>query len=290
MSSQSSGPAAPQQQWDVDAVVIDLDGTLYRGTSAWFAAYVEATAVAADVDPATLRREVTGIIDGQRVLRIGDFYDPVPGVVVHASGWRPISAWTWDGEPTDLPDGIRPDKPLPWDTPLVYVGDAFQAFTAASAHLGVALQARREAFAGIRQRMINEEGTTEPTVSTTALERTFSRARLRVLASNTAAELGQGLVARLESAKFFDEVRFGARKPAGLVELLEEVCARAECPPERVLCVGDSYWNDVWPAVVAGCQAVWVDTHDTGAHDAPARVRSLAELCPEPDPTTAQEE
>jgi FMN phosphatase YigB (HAD superfamily) len=265
----------------VDALVVDLDGTLYAGTDVWFEAYASEVAGRGDVDAEVVRREVEAVLGGHRALRLGDFYDSERKVVVRADDWHPSHALTWDGATADLPGELDGERPLQWATRLLYVGDAFQAFGAVAAHLGVAGSDRDAAFAAIRRRMLEDHTTTAPTVGAADLARAYPHASLRVLATNTPAELSADLVARLGMAAFFDEVRYGAKKPQGLVALLEEVIARVGCEPHRVLCIGDSYWNDVLPALAAGCRAVWVDTHDSGAHEGVPRVVTLADLCAE---------
>lgn len=270
-----TGPPA----WrEVDAVVFDLDGTLYETTPAWFGVYAEEVAGRARIDAAALEREVRAVLAGERPLRLGDFYDPDADLVVRTRAWQPDTAVTWYGTPAPLPSAVRRDEPLPWTTGLVYVGDAFQAFAAAAAHAGAGPAARAEAFVAVRRQMIADERTFAPAATAAALERAFGHAELRALATNTPEDLGRGLVDRLDASSFFTEVRFGVGKPAGLVGLLDEIAQRVAAPPERILCVGDSYWNDVLPALAAGCQAVWVDPHASGAHDGVPRVGSLREL------------
>jgi putative hydrolase of the HAD superfamily len=74
--------------------------------------------------------------------------------------------------------------------------------------------------------------------------------------------------------------QFGVAKPD--VQIFHAAAAQLNLPLEAVLHVGDDATTDVWGAVNAGMQAVWVNTHNQAwphAVPQPLTVGHLADLC-----------
>ncbi len=261
----------------VRVLIFDLDGTLYQGEG-FLPRYYDELAVHAGLPREVVERETERILRGEHVLRLGAFYDPVTDRVLHAPSWRIERVLTWEGGRVDDP---RHGGDVSLDDDLVYVGDAWQAVLALAAHHQVSAADRDRAFQAVRQ-AIND--TVEAFLDTSALESVLDevdRFDHRFVMTNTPEHLGQALVEVLGLPARFDGVRYGANKPRGLVRWLEELAVELDVTPQEILCIGDNYFNDILPAIRAGCRTIWIHPFaDIPHHGSELRVGGLAEIAP----------
>lgn len=69
------------------------------------------------------------------------------------------------------------------------------------------------------------------------------------LASNSPEEYVKGYLDRLDLNRYFNYVRFSARKPEGLIDFVFSISKETEAADLKVLSVGDHYVNDIEPAL-----------------------------------------
>jgi FMN phosphatase YigB (HAD superfamily) len=101
----------------------------------------------------------------------------------------------------------------------------------------------------------------------------------RLLFTNAPPDGLPGTLDRLGLTGVLDEVRTGARKPAGFGPLLDELLA--DRPPAAVLSVGDHHVNDIAVPLARGCATAHLDRF--GDHPGPAHLRAarFEQLYPE---------
>ena len=258
-------------------VIFDLDGTLYQG-EAFLPRYLDEVGHHTGVDVEVARVQLEAILAGEHPVTLGAFYDPDADRLLHAPAWRITGAADWHGEPVDDP---RIGRNVGYHDGLIYLGDAWQVVRAVAAHLGAPADGVKAAFRAVR-RAIN--AASDELLDTSALALVLAelhRFEHRLLMTNTPEELGRELVDTLGLSGHVDGVRFGARKPAGLETWIDELTVELAVEPDRILCVGDNYFNDVLPAVRCGCRAIWLDPYGQAPHEGPeVRVQGLFEVAP----------
>jgi len=129
-----------------------------------------------------------------------------------------------------------------------------------------------EVFFSYRHQVTLYEGVAE------ALQRLSSKYALIALSNGNADVFKTDAAAHFKAAVSAREV--GVAKPD--VRIFHAAALQAEVAPEEVLHVGDDMTADVFGALQAGMQAVWVNRDGQAwAHDGPQplSVRHLSELC-----------
>ncbi|HEY1573831.1 MAG TPA: HAD family hydrolase [Pseudonocardiaceae bacterium] len=204
------------------ALLVDLDGTLYRGDGAVlaYADHVAATLPPADAD--RFRAALTDHLTG------------AAAIVTATDGWEAVQAL--------------------------------------ARRLDVGQPVLDRAFLVSRQALTDPVCPIEtPPDLVPALRRLRPTTRL-VLATNSPADWLTALLARLAAADVFDQVITGARKPAGMPDILAGLAASvgATDRPWRVFSVGDHWRNDIEPARAFGATTGYIDRF--GRNDGPADV------------------
>ncbi len=259
----------------VRVVIFDLDGTLYQG-EAFVPRYLELIGQHTGIDVEVARVELDAILAGEHPVPLGVFYDPDVDRVLHAPAWRIVGAADWHGEPVDDP---RIGRNVGYRDGLIYLGDAWQVVRVVAAHLGAPADGVKAAFHAVREAINTASDQLLDTSALASVLAELHRFEHRLLMTNTPEALGRALVDALGLAEHFDGVRFGARKPAGLEQWLDELTAELAVDADQILCVGDNYFNDVLPAVRSGCRAIWLDPYGQAPHEGPeVAVRGLADV------------
>ena len=246
-------------------VIFDLDGTLYQG-EAFLPRYLELIGHHTGVDVEVARAELESILAGEHSVTMGDFYDPDADRLLHAPAWRIVGATDWQG---DALDDSRIGRNVGYHDGLIYLGDAWQVVRAVAAHLGASSDGVKAAFHAVREAINTASDQLLDTSALAPVLAELHRFEHRLLMTNTPESLGRELVESLGLVAWFDGIRFGARKPAGLEQWLDELTAELAVDPDQVLCVGDNYFNDVLPAVRSGCRAIWLDPYGQAPHEGP---------------------
>lgn len=270
-------PDTPRITDGVHIAIFDLDGTLYQGDG-FVPRYLEELHQRGSTSSGTLRGELDAILAGSHPLELGDFYAPGDDVILRAPDFTVEAAFRWDGTPVDHE---RVGTPIRYGDDVVYAGDAWQVVRALACHFQVASGLQDEAFAAVRH-AINEA--TSDLLDTTDLAPVLAevpRFPVRYVMTNTPEHLGRQLVHTLGLPAHFDGIHFGANKPAGLESWLAELTRIHDVTADAVLCIGDNYFNDILPAVRAGCRSIWVDPFGRAPHRGPeVRVSGLADVAP----------
>jgi FMN phosphatase YigB (HAD superfamily) len=259
----------------VRVAIFDLDGTLYQGDG-FLPRYLEELHDVGAPAPSRLGAELDAILDGEHTLQLGNFYDPASDRIIVAPAWQVELVSTWDGEPvTDERVGDH----LAYDHDLVYVGDAWQAVRALAVHHGVERSARERAFQEVRQAINSASHELIDTRDLGPVLEHIDAFEHRFLVTNTPEVLASDLITTMQLRERFHVVRCGAEKPKGLARWLEELPAQLGVQPDEILCVGDNYFNDILPALRAGCRAVWIFPFGAPPHHGDeVQVSSLAEV------------
>lgn len=104
---------------------------------------------------------------------------------------------------------------------------------------------------------------------TDVIEQLSTKVHLAVISNTRSHGLIDGIVRKLGVRDLFDPFitsdAFGWRKPSP--RIYQAVLDAWECPPERVLMVGDSVRKDVRGPQAVGIQAVWLQTTAGGTRD-----------------------
>jgi FMN phosphatase YigB (HAD superfamily) len=210
------------------ALLVDLDGTLYRGDGPVRSYAAGVAQLLSDVDA----REFLSVMDGY--LAHGVRAEPEPELLAATDGWEAVQRLAG-------------------------------RYGVGRAELDAAFLASRQALAG-------PDCVVEvPLGFLDLLGRLRSSTRL-VLATNSPQDGLTALLTRLSAQDAFDQVVFGAGKPAGLPALLAGLAEQigATAAPWRIFSVGDHWHNDVAPAAAFGAATGYVDRF--GRADGPADV------------------
>lgn len=261
----------------VRVAIFDLDGTLYQGEG-FLPRYFDELATHTELAREVVAGETERILRGEHVLHLGDFYDPGTDRVLRAPAWRVERVLSWEGAAVE---DVRQGAAVGFTDELIYVGDAWQAVLALAAHHRVSPQQQDRAFQAVREAI---NAAVDAFLDTSALEAVLDevdRFDHRFVMTNTPEHLGRSLVEGLGLPERFDGIRYGANKPVGLGRWLEELTAALGVVPDEILCVGDNYFNDILPAVRAGCRTIWIHPFADVPHHGPeVRVTGLAEVAP----------
>lgn len=269
----------PALAWidDIQAIVFDLDGTLYRETHHFerYAAELRDRLPVAAAE--AFWADYHAADRGEHVCRFGRVYDMELGNVLaldglpRVSGTTPVAeAWTWTGEPLG-PDDLAASYGAGVDLHprrFANIGDTWNVAYAAARHYGLDRATVDEAFLATRDYMASPEFEMEPVPGLApALRRLKGRVYL-ALATNSPQACSEVLVDKLDLTGVFDAFHFSARKPRGLTPVLEATAAAARVGPAALLSVGDNRRNDVLPAHAYGSRGVLLDANGLFGPDA----------------------
>lgn len=283
-SQRTATTADRDELLDVDTVIFDFDGTLYEGTD-FVAPHLKVLQKALGGEGDEVARAYDSVRAGEETVQLGDLFHfatgtilrPVPEPPDDRFGLRIREALTWDGHEAGLPDEVT-DGHAGFDAAVTYVGDPWQIAAAVSHALGIGDAARRQAFADIRVVMNRPDYDLGIPACLPDLLGAFGHVRDRIMITNTPEELGREAADRVGVEHLFTGLVFGAAKPVGLAKVLAERID-AGTPADRILCVGDNYWNDVVPALQMGCRSVLIDPFQVPVvSELPLHLSELTEL------------
>ncbi len=252
-------------------ILFDFDGTLYAEDAQYrHYARLLGEALAPQARP-LYERDLQRVAAGTHPLRPGRGYVH-PGFLVRYPGAE-RGAWDWEGHPVTQ---LQSDPPVRW------VGDPWWVAPTIALHHGLDPQTQDAVFLQVRRWMMSEAFAIRPVPGLRAVIDEL-RPRYRVwLLTNSPEVDSRAILARLGLEDAFDELRFRCRKPAGLEQALSELAAA-----DRVISVGDNFFNDILPAVLAGREALYVSPEDeielppgvhrvSGPREIPAALATLA--------------
>ncbi|HVA92851.1 MAG TPA: HAD family hydrolase [Chloroflexota bacterium] len=259
-----------------DLVIFDLDGTLYEDPRVYNRYARELSRFLPNGRRAAFLADWRHARAGRGAARVGMGSDRGRDRLFRFVG-DTISGFV-DWQEHDLPPE---NQAIPRsDTPLfggdrVFIGDHWGLPDVLAIHYGVQQEDRAAAFLTTRAWMSGDHyRLAAPELRTTLEALQTAGARLAAL-SNSPADTVDDVLRRLGVRDLFATVSASANKPAGLVRFLQEHGAG-----ERVLCVGDHYVNEIAPALLLGCHALYIDRHRTGlGAESPncSRVASIGE-------------
>lgn len=244
-----------------DLVIFDLDGTLYEDPRVYNRYARELSRFLPTEQRAAYLKDWRQARARRGVARVGMGYDRGRDRLFRFVGDTIRGFVEWDGIEVPLED-----QAISWDgLPLfggdrVFIGDHWGLPETLAIHHGVQQADRATAFLATRAWMSGEGSTL---VVTQELPRTLAAlaaagARLAAL-SNSPAGTVDDVLRRLGVRDLFFTIAASSNKPAGLLRFLQENGAG-----EQVLCVGDHYVNEIAPALLLGCHALYIDRHRTG--------------------------
>ncbi len=98
------------------------------------------------------------------------------------------------------------------------------------------------------------------------------------LASNSPEEYVKGYLDRLDLWRYFDYVRFSARKPDGLIELVSSIAPGTDPSNLKVLSVGDHYINDIQPALRMNWDTAFINPFNVDKRGSTVSGQSISDL------------
>ncbi|MGC8489697.1 MAG: HAD family hydrolase [Clostridia bacterium] len=144
----------------------------------------------------------------------------------------------------------------------VEAGDYWEAMRRLADPFHLERQVFRDAFMKTRVYMMTDDCRLEvPSTLLPFLIRVRQRVVV-VLASNSPEEACVPLLEKLGLGDAFDAIRPGARKPAGLLPIIDGLVTRFSIPAGRVLSVGGHYVNDIAPARETGYRTAYITPTD----------------------------
>ncbi|MGH2411428.1 MAG: HAD family hydrolase [Chloroflexota bacterium] len=244
-----------------DLVIFDLDGTLYEDPRVYDRYARELSRFLPAEARAAYLKDWRQARVGRGVARVGMGHDRGRDRLFRFAGDTICGHVDWEG--TDLPaqDQVVPtsDASL-FDGDRVFIGDHWGLPEALAIHYVVAHADRAAAFLATSAWMSGDRYELAVTLELreTLAVLTAAGARLAAL-SNSPADTVYDVLRRLGVRDLFATISASSKKPAGLVRFLRKYGAG-----DRVLCVGDHYVNEIAPALLLGCHALYIDRHHTG--------------------------
>ena len=83
---------------------------------------------------------------------------------------------------------------------------------------------------------------------------------------------------KLDLEKHFDYVRFSAKKPEGLIDLVFSISGRMDPADLKVLSVGDHYVNDIQPALMMKWDTAFINPFQLDSRGSTVSGQSITEL------------
>nr|MBO2508023.1 hypothetical protein [Bacillota bacterium] len=261
-------------------IIFDFDGTLYEAEE-HFDTYADL--LARSLDPGARQRMLEAwrrVRSGPHPLRVGRAYDPGRDWILDVSPAddRVLGVVTFDGTPVPEPRWCRaydardgaPGGGLP--PGVIPVGDLWPLAVCLFLRFGGHPEAVDAAFRATRRYMLDGAFDPRPVPGIRQrLDDLRRQGHTLIMATNTPEPEAAPLLRRLGLDGAFDQVVYGARKPDGLRRLLLHLLEERGLPPQRIICVGDNYRNDVRPGWELACRTVFIDRYRQEA--APATVR-----------------
>lgn len=224
---------------DYDLVLFDFDGTLYD-SEAHFARYIQFAADHIPEQRAQMERTFTEVLQKNSTLRIGDWFDPVT-------------------KSTVAMDRITGEKPAQ----SIYLGDYWWIVYAIGSIHGIDSTQMDEAFLRTRTYMMEHPAETRLlTGLQNWLKETSTRQHpICCLATNSPAEDSTVILQALGIREFFADITYAAQKPRKMLDHLQRLSTQFSVAPERILSIGDHYYNDVEPAILFGADGLLINRH-----------------------------
>lgn len=221
-----------------DLVLFDFDGTLYDSED-HFNTYVDMICTHLDKSQAEqLRNNYTHTREGQGTLHVGEWYDPTTK-----------TSKPFDGsKPTDV---------------KYYLGDYWWIVHTLGHTLGATDQQLADSFLRTREYMMTHTDEIRLVLGLKEWLQTAHEKKdpITILATNSPEVDSVSILKQLEVHSYFSEVICNSRKPIHMREILEHVSTTYDVSPERMLCVGDHYYNDIEPAVLFGADTLFINRH-----------------------------
>ncbi|MFW5642552.1 MAG: HAD family hydrolase [Alkalispirochaeta sp.] len=215
--------------FDIDAIVFDLDGTLYPGY-ATLDFYLDHVLTRGGLPERRdeVRSLATAILDGvHQEIRMGEFVRGTPGTEQFARL---------------VPEEYRDIGENGW----TYLGDGWTVVHYLTRSYGIPRELYIEAFHQSRYAMSRGE---LPFVPSPLWRETFDRLRAAgvflVMQTNSSEDSGIPTLEYLGIADTFDEYIYSAEKPTGMEMVFRRLREERGVEAERILSVGDHPWNDI---------------------------------------------
>lgn len=268
----------------VKVIIYDLDGTIYDDTR-HFVLYAQEiqSHLESDVHEA-FWADYEAVTTGKHPgLRIGSFYDARHDLVLLPKAGRVDRALHWDGSeiPPVLRDQLYPGPIEPDHNTVLNVGDLWWVPAAISLHHGGSPEKHQEAFYRIREIMSDPSFTVQPIPGLQEMITGLKGKVVQVLATNSPQPDSEAILGKVGLMGLFDAHYYRSNKPAGLRQIFSQLSEAHGLPLSALLSVGDNLVNEIAPARVMGCQAVFIDPFGTvDPAEAEMVVPSMAELIP----------
>ncbi len=221
-----------------DLVLFDFDGTLYDSET-HFTTYIDM--ICEQLEPShadQLRHMYERTREGQGILRVGEWYDP------NAKNSKPFDE-----------NNSSAGK--------YYMGDYWWIIYMLGYTIGATEQQLTDSFFRTRDYMMTH---TDEIHLVLGLKEWLQHAYdaqhpIVILATNSPQPDSVSILQQLGVYPHFSQVICNARKPTHAREILEQVSSRHHVPPNRMLCVGDHYFNDIDPALAFGADTLFINRH-----------------------------
>jgi len=246
---------------DIQAIVFDLDGTLYEETE-HFDHYAEQVAKRLrEADRPRFWDDYRAVLAGCHPLRIGSVYDAKEDLIVWLEEGAVREAFRWSGEPLTTPEiETVYTKPVAVDLDRFFsIGDLWWVPSSIGRHYGLTNEDTYAAFLETREWMMGPEFNMK---GAPGLAETLAKLREKavlVLMTNSPEPDSEAILRKLGLADVFHYKIFQAAKPVKTVAHLEAIRARFGVEYKQMLCVGDNVGNDILPARQLGCQTMLID-------------------------------
>ncbi|MFD0681305.1 MULTISPECIES: HAD family hydrolase [unclassified Paenibacillus] len=238
----------------IEVVLFDLDGTLYRDDM-FYKRYLEILLMETEHE-ATLQdvtEELTRMLEGQNLCRIGDWYHPGRDIWMRLFNDR-VMAFDWKGEPVESDDDALEGS----RSGLIYAGDAWSLVSVTAHRYGISEEKRRAAFFQVRKEMLaGASGFTKHNELFETID-SLTGVQAKILLTNSPSETAQEFIHALGCINSFDEIHYSTGKPAGLESFSRELMQKMNVQPHQLLSIGDHAWNDLYPIRSLGGRTVWI--------------------------------
>ncbi|GIO34814.1 MULTISPECIES: HAD family hydrolase [Paenibacillus] len=262
---------------DIKVVIFDMDGTLYQEDTfmeRYIRYLLEGTEHEADTEAAVGMGKA--IRSGEQAFGFGHFYHLKDDLLVIRLEDGLARGYAWDGSSVPIRKKLyKFDSIL--DGELLHIGDPWGIVAMLSLKYKLPAIKLGEAFDRVRREMLaapyrfEVHGGLMQAIGELGVEK-------RVLMTNTHPESGAEFLEFMQIRHIFEEVCFGAGKPAGLESYLTSL-QRQGYKGHEILSVGDNPWNDLHPVKRIGGRTCFISpypSHDSEAWD--LRLTTLDEL------------